>query len=144
MIHNHKRSSFFKKIPVPEISESDFWDVRLGGDKSSSHNHPNQNHGPMDNDLYYSEKVFEDSFTYGKWVPLLCADVGYLRPFDEIYKRAPLDGFSLPRSNGPFFFRNHPINYVAVTGHCHSAQQLPIEGTRNVILILYRMLTGAI
>lgn len=93
----------------------------------------------MENDLYYAERVFEDSFTFGKWVPLICADVAHLRTFEEIYNRPVEEQYSIPRSNGPFFFRNHPINHVSITGYCHSAHEILIEGSKtNVILIVYR------
>lgn len=93
----------------------------------------------MDNDLFYPEKVFDDSFTFGKWVPLLCADIAHLRPFKELYKRLPDTKYTIPRSNGPFFYRNHPINYIAITGTCQNALEIPIEGSKSdVILIIYR------
>lgn len=92
----------------------------------------------MNHDLYYSERHFSSSFTYGKWVPMFCADIVHLRPFQEIYKRPPKDGFEIPKSNGPFFFRNHPIDYVTVVGRIQNAMVIDIEGSKaNVVLVIH-------
>lgn len=90
----------------------------------------------MENDIYYPEKVFNKSFTFGNWLPLTCADVLHLQTFEEIYGRASLPKYSIYKSNGPFFFRNHPINYVVVTGKCRNGYEVSIENSKSSIVLI--------
>lgn len=71
---------------------------------------------------------------------MLCADVQHLRPFKEIYKRDAQEGFTIAKSNGPFFFRNHPIDYVTIVGCVRSVVEIDIEGSKGkTVLIIHSM-----
>lgn len=73
----------------------------------------------MDVDYFYPEFTFIDSLTFGKWVPLMCSDLSTLFTFFEIYNRQPDPSVCVQnnvKTSFPFFFRNHPINYVFLTG----------------------------
>lgn len=92
---------------------------------------------PMGSDIYYPEKVFNESFTFGNWLPLICTDVFHLQTFKEVYGRESLPKYTIYKSNGPFFFRNHPINYIVVTGKCVNGYEVYIENSKaEVVLIL--------
>jgi hypothetical protein len=61
-------------------------------------------------EVFYNEDKFMESVTFNKWTRMLCHDISLLESYDVLYGRP----CTLPGSaNGaPFFFRNHPINYV--------------------------------
>jgi hypothetical protein len=92
----------------------------------------------MGSDIYYPEKVFHESFTFGNWLPLICTDVFHLQTFKEVYGRESLPKYTIYKSNGPFFFRNHPINYVVVTGKCINGYEVYIDNSKTeIVLILF-------
>jgi hypothetical protein len=67
----------------------------------------------QDLDCFYEENKFFKSFTFNNWVPLSCMDVSLLESYESLYGQRS----TIPQvKGGPFFFRNHPINYVVVCG----------------------------
>lgn len=118
----------------------------------------------MSLDQFYPEPNFVDSFTFGKWVPLFCADIASLCSFRQVYNRSAnpsvcifpsytqrnkalcthKHGSSLVSSEvkpgnddikgqEPFFFRNHPINYVSLTGKILDIDEKPVgQNTKGV------------
>lgn len=56
--------------------------------------------------------------TFGSWLPISCRDIYELKPYDYYYNVSCPQDLIIPKSNGPFFFLNHPLNYVMVTGKC--------------------------
>lgn len=65
---------------------------------------------------FHDESEFPNSLTFNSWVPIACDDIHILLPFKQIYGReAQISG---TKDGGPFFFYNHPINYVSVRGYC--------------------------
>ncbi|VVT51752.1 uncharacterized protein SAPINGB_P003201 [Magnusiomyces paraingens] len=106
-------------------------------------------------DQFYKEDAFASSLTFNKWVPLMCADVALLWTFKQIYNRPPDPRICLTSSPGnnknnnknkitntllypPHFFRNHPINYVSVTGELIDVteSQLGLDPEKNSLAIL--------
>lgn len=102
----------------------------------------------MEYDIFYPERVFGDSFTFNKWVPLMCADISNLWSFRQIYNCDPDSSvcigharrmkrrtkYSLPQASTPlhppFFFRNHPVNYVTLTGRLVDVTEIVLHDHR--------------
>lgn len=87
-------------------------------------------------DVFYHEKYFGDSLTYNRWLPLCARDILYLDRYEDVYgrsqglsKRNPEDDNNNNKrrrisSNAEiYFFRNHPINYVLITGRCINVKE---------------------
>ena len=71
----------------------------------------------LEQDVLYPKEYFSQSLTYNKWLPIACLDIRMcLKAYRDLYldDKSPIVG----EDRGPFFFRNHPINYVCVTGYC--------------------------
>lgn len=89
-------------------------------------------------DLFYPESYFSESLTFGTWVPIFCADVLHLKPFQEIYGREAEPRYAIRYSNGPFLFGNHPLNYVIVSGIVVRAEIRNLEKYRGqAVMLLY-------
>lgn len=79
------------------------------------------------------ESEFSKSLTFNSWVPIACDDIHILIPFKQIYGREPR--ISGTKEGGPFFFYNHPINYVSVRGYCLSVDVAHLKREKDRIKI---------
>ncbi|CAN6674468.1 hypothetical protein TRVA0_054S00452 [Trichomonascus vanleenenianus] len=70
---------------------------------------------------WYNPEIFRRSHTFGKWLPIACRDILELETFKAAYGYPCPDKLrigSSPNVETVFLCRNHPINYVLVTGKC--------------------------
>jgi hypothetical protein len=94
----------------------------------------------MIRDEYYDEGYFGDSLTYNRWLPMCAHDVYCLDSFETIYERKS----ELAGRGRIYFFRNHPINYVLLTGRCVDVSETSIRSkTRPGVLYTFTIEDGS-
>lgn len=94
----------------------------------------------MIRDEYYDERHFGDSLTYNRWLPMCAHDVCCLDSFETIYERK----CNLEGRGRIYFFRNHPINYVLLTGRCVDVSETSIRSkTRPGVLYTFTIDDGS-
>lgn len=69
--------------------------------------------------------MFDLSVTFNQWTRMTCHDISLVESYESLYgcPYEPPYGQSLIRPEAPFFFKNHPINYVSLCGRVRQVAQ---------------------